>query len=79
MVDVLKNGEKVYLHGFGAFELCQRAQGLVKHPITGEVHVVESHYVPKFVAGKDLKMSAKIFDLTEAESNVPPYFDRECD
>lgn len=65
--DALKNGEEVYVHGFGALSLNLRAATTAKHPETGEMHAIDAHYVPKFSCGQDLKMAAKLYELALKE------------
>lgn len=70
IVDAVKNGEEVALSGFGSFNVHKRAERIVKHPDTGEIIPIDAHYVTKFVPGKDLRLAAKIYDLTTKESGV---------
>lgn len=55
----LKEGDKVALVGFGAFEVRTRAARDAKNPATGEpIHIPETK-VPAFKAGKVLKESVR--------------------
>lgn len=65
--DAMKHGEEVYIHGFGSLSLNHRAATVTRHPDTGEVLNIDAHYVPKFSAGHDLKMAAKIYELSLEE------------
>lgn len=65
--DSLKNGDSVSVRGFGTLGLNYRKPRTSKHPITQEDVVIPGHYVPKFESGKDLKMCAKIYELSLKE------------
>lgn len=59
IMEALKNGDKVSLVGFGAFEVRTRAARDAKNPATGEpIHIPETK-VPAFKAGKVLKESVR--------------------
>ena len=51
----LKNGEKVSLVGFGAFEAKDRPARKGHNPMTGEVISINASKAPSFKAGKSLK------------------------
>lgn len=72
--DALKHGDGVSIRGFGSLGLHHRKARITKHPTTGEVVDVEARYVPKFVSGSDLKMCAKIYELSVEENlhELPP-------
>ncbi len=55
IVEVLKEGEKVQLTGFGTFEVRERAEREGRNPATGEVIRIEASKVPAFKAGKKFK------------------------
>lgn len=65
--DALKHGDNVSVRGFGSLYLHHRKARTTKHPTTGEVVDVDARYVPKFVSGNDLKMCAKIYELSMEE------------
>ena len=53
--DALKNGEKVQLVGFGAFELKKRAARVGRNPKTREAVPIPASMAPVFTPGKPLK------------------------
>ena len=53
--DVLVNGDKITLVGFGTFETRQRAAKVGKNPQTGKEIKIAAKKVPAFKAGKALK------------------------
>ncbi len=55
IADNLKNGEKVQVVGFGAFEVKQRAAHIGRNPRTKEEVRIPATSVPAFRAGKALK------------------------
>lgn len=65
--DALKHGDCVSIRGFGSLGLHYRKARTTKHPTTGEPVDVEARYVPKFISGNDLKMCAKIYELSVGE------------
>lgn len=79
--DALKHGDSVSIRGFGSLGLHHRKARIAKHPTTGEAVDIEARYVPKFVSGNDLKMCAKIYELSMEERlcELPPLDDNEED
>lgn len=78
--DSLKRGEPVSIRGFGTLSLNYRKPRVNKHPVTHEDVEVSGRYVPKFESGKDLKMCAKMYELSLEErlaSYESPEFDEE--
>lgn len=73
--DSVKNGEPVYIHGFGTIGVHKRAARRTKHPSTGEVVEVKERYVPKFTFGNNLRMAAKLYELSLADRKVSPHAD----
>lgn len=55
IMETLKNGEKVSLVGFGAFEAKTRPARKGHNPMTGEVINIGASKAPSFKAGKSLK------------------------
>ena len=53
--DALKNGEKVQLLGFGAFEVKDRAARTARNPRTNEPVIIPATKLPTFKPGKALK------------------------
>lgn len=66
--DAIKHGEEVYLHGFGTLGVHKRAARTTKHPDTGELVEVSERYVPKFYFGNNLRMAAKLYELSLDEN-----------
>ena len=52
IMETLKNGEKVSLVGFGAFEAKDRPARKGHNPMTGEVISINASKAPSFKAGK---------------------------
>ena len=55
--DALKNGDKVHLAGFGAFEVKERAARTGRNPRTKEPVDIPASKQPTFKPGKALKES----------------------
>ena len=55
ITDALKEGEKVQLVGFGAFEVKARAERIGRNPKTKEEIKIPASKVPVFKPGKALK------------------------
>ena len=55
IAESLKNGEKVQIVGFGAFEVKERPARKARNPKTGEDIPIPATKVPAFKAGKALK------------------------
>ena len=53
--DALKNGEKVQLVGFGAFDVKERAARTARNPRTNEPVNILASKLPTFKPGKALK------------------------
>lgn len=79
--EALKRGESITVRGFGSLGLNYRKARMTKHPSTGETVDIDAHYVPKFVSGNDLKMCAKIYELSIGEKlqELPPFDDEDGD
>ena len=60
----LKQGEEVSIHGFGTLGLHHRAERKTKRIGTDEWVTVDARYVPKFAFGNDLRLAAKIYELS---------------
>lgn len=65
--DAIKHGEHISIRGFGTLALHYRKARRTKHPDTGEDIEVSERYIPKFTYGNDLRMCAKIFELSLEE------------
>ena len=55
MGDVLANGERIEIRGFGSFSLHYRAPRVGRNPKTGEQVSLPAKYVPHFKPGKELR------------------------
>lgn len=55
IIEVLSNGDKVTLVGFGSFEPRQRQQRRGRNPATGEALIIPARTIPAFSAGKVFK------------------------
>ena len=76
ITDALKHGEEITVRGFGTLRLRHLKSRKMRHVETGEETVSEAHYIPKFVCGQDLRMSAKMYELSLSDMNDnPPDFD----
>lgn len=69
--DSIKHGEDISIHGFGTLGLHYRKSRRLKHVGTGEDTVAEARYVPKFTSGRDLKLSAKMYELSLSDIHEP--------
>lgn len=64
--DTLKHGEEIYIHGYGTIDLHYRAPKRVRIPATGEWADVNARFLPHFSMGKNLKMAAKVYEMSVA-------------
>ena len=55
VTEVLKDGDKVQLVGFGTFSVAEKAERIGRNPRTGEKKTIPASKAPKFKAGKALK------------------------
>ncbi len=55
----LKNRDEVTLVGFGTFKVSSRKAREGRNPKTGEAIMIKAGNVPKFVAGKALKVAVE--------------------
>ena len=69
IMDALKNGEDITFRGFGSLGVHHRKARATKRPDTGEWVEVGARYVPKFTFGNDLRMCAKLYELSLNETN----------
>lgn len=60
----LKQGESINFRGFGTLGLNYRKPRATKRVNTDEEVVIEGRYVPKFTFGNDLRMCAKMYELS---------------
>ena len=57
MKNVLKNGEKLKIGGFGVFEVRKRKSRMGRNPKTGEAAEIKAGYTIKFKPGKTLRQA----------------------
>lgn len=69
IIDAIKNGEEISIKGFGSLGLHYRAARRTKEPNSGEWCEIEARYVPKFAYGNDLRMAAKLYEISLAEND----------
>lgn len=55
LTDVLKDGDKINLKGFGTFEVREREARTGRNPRTGEIMTIAASKVPAFKASSTLK------------------------
>ncbi|SDZ86342.1 integration host factor subunit beta [Microbulbifer marinus] len=55
MSDVLSQGERIEIRGFGSFSLHYRAPRTGRNPKTGDAVALAGKYVPHFKPGKELR------------------------
>jgi DNA-binding protein HU-beta len=55
VTELLKNGDKLVLPGFGSFSVAARAARIGRNPQTGKELKIAASKSGKFSAGKDLK------------------------
>lgn len=55
MSDVLAQGERIEIRGFGSFSLHYRAPRTGRNPKTGDAVALAGKYVPHFKPGKELR------------------------
>lgn len=67
--ETLKTGEEITFHGFGTLGVKYRQPRSTKSFDTGERLDIAGRYVPKFSFGKDLKLCARLYEISLAEQN----------
>lgn len=68
--DAMMHGESITFRGIGTLGLRYRAPRKLKHVETGEEVVAEARYLPKFSFGNDLRMWAKMYELSLADQGI---------
>jgi integration host factor subunit beta len=63
MANVLAQGQRIEIRGFGSFAVKQRRARQGRNPKTGELVSVEAKRIPFFRAGKELRI-----EVNEAEA-----------
>ena len=59
IMDIVRDGDKVTIAGFGTFLLAERAARLGRNPKTGEEIRIPPRKVPRFLPGKTFRELAK--------------------
>lgn len=78
--DSIRHGEEISIRGFGTLGLHYRKSRKLKHVGTGEDTVAEARYVPKFTPGHDLRLSAKMYELSLSDMDEPlPVYNEDED
>lgn len=73
--ECLKQGEYVKFQGFGCLGLNYRKPRMTKSMIDGEEIVIPGKYVPKFTFGNDLRMCARVYEMSLKDRlPEPEYF-----
>lgn len=67
ITDAIKNGEEICFKGFGTLGLHYRAARRTKEPNSGEWCDVAARFVPKFSYGNDLRMAARLYEISMSE------------
>jgi nucleoid DNA-binding protein len=62
--EAMKRGEPISIRGFGTLGLKYRKRRATKIPGTEEWVDVDARYIPRFIFGNDLRMCAKIYELS---------------
>lgn len=62
--EALKRGEPITFHGFGTLGLNYRKPRKTKCVGTDDDVVIDGRYVPKFSFGNDLRLCAKMYELS---------------
>ena len=68
--EALKHGEPIKVHGFGTLGLTYRKGRTAKIPGTDEDVDIDGRYIPKFTFGNDLRMCARVYELSSAEKHL---------
>lgn len=70
ILDSLKNGDNITIHGFATLGLKYRKPRMVRHLETGEPITIEGHYVPKLTAGKNMSLCARLYDMANSRRDT---------
>lgn len=77
----LKRGEQISIMGFGTLGLRYHKPKIIHHVETGEEILVPERYQPKFTFGNDLRMCAKVYELSlkdqKMDSDLPTFNDQD--
>lgn len=77
--EAVAEGEGIYIRGFGGVGLKYRKPRSTRVIQTGEYCDVPGQYVPRFSYGKSLKLSAKLYELSQNDirPEVKPLYDED--
>ena len=62
--DAIRHGESISIPGFGTLALKYRKERATKRPNTEEWVKVDARYIPKFSFGNELRLCAKLYELS---------------
>jgi integration host factor subunit beta len=71
MAQMLAQGKRIEIRGFGSFSLHYRAPRIGRNPKTGESVGLTGKYVPHFKPGKDLRERVNEADYASEPSHAP--------
>ena len=57
--EALKEGESVYIRGFGSFTIKKRARKIARNISTNTAIILEAHYIPSFKPAKQFSKRVK--------------------
>lgn len=72
IADVLKSGDTIYIKGFGGIGLHYRKPRTSMNFATGERVVAPGRFVPRLIAGSELKRCAKFYTETANADSLEP-------
>jgi DNA-binding protein HU-beta len=75
--DSIKRGEEISIMGFGSLGVHKRLSRQGRHPVTGDVFSTGDKYVPKFSFGNNLRMAAKVYELSLMDHEVDKAVDED--
>lgn len=64
VTDAIQRGEDISIYGFGSLGVQERKARKIRHPETQEEITVDSHYIPKFNFGNELRRAARLYELS---------------
>lgn len=70
VADSIRHGEEITIRGFGTLGLRYRKPRVLKHVETGEEVTVEGRYMPRFYVGSELRMAAKVYELSLSDGLI---------
>lgn len=68
--EALRHGDEIAIKGFGILKVHRREARAVKRPDTGEWCEAPARYVPKFQFGNELRMAAKVYELSLSDAEA---------